>query len=164
MAEAMAAESVKVADEVWLALALLHREHPERADFSASEIVGRARRERFTEVLRPGVRVHALQHCVANKPPNTARYRMLYATGRVTRRLYRPGDTYHPDREGGKTVPSRGEIPSAYHHLLDWYQAEYAAQAVAQADPLLALRGSGRSTWADEHADDYVRRLREHWS
>jgi hypothetical protein len=28
-------------------------------------------------------------------------------------------------------------------------------------DPLLALRGSGKELWADEHADDYVRRLRE---
>jgi hypothetical protein len=30
-------------------------------------------------------------------------------------------------------------------------------------DPLLALRGSGRDLWADEHADEYVRRLREGW-
>jgi hypothetical protein len=30
-------------------------------------------------------------------------------------------------------------------------------------DPLLALRGSGKRLWADEHADDYVRRLREGW-
>lgn len=30
-------------------------------------------------------------------------------------------------------------------------------------DPLLALRGSGKELWADEHADDYVRRLREGW-
>jgi len=30
-------------------------------------------------------------------------------------------------------------------------------------DPLLALRGSGKYTWADEHADDYIRRLREGW-
>jgi hypothetical protein len=28
-------------------------------------------------------------------------------------------------------------------------------------DPLLALRGSGKELWADEHADEYVRRLRE---
>jgi len=27
-------------------------------------------------------------------------------------------------------------------------------------DPILALRGSGKELWADEHADDYVRRLR----
>jgi len=30
-----------------------------------------------------------------------------------------------------------------------------------QSDPLLALRGSGKHLWADEHADEYVRRLRE---
>jgi D-alanine-D-alanine ligase len=28
-------------------------------------------------------------------------------------------------------------------------------------DPLLALRGSGKQLWADEHADEYVRRLRD---
>jgi hypothetical protein len=27
----------------------------------------------------------------------------------------------------------------------------------------MALRGSGKNLWADEHADDYVRRLREGW-
>ena len=30
-------------------------------------------------------------------------------------------------------------------------------------DPLLALRGSGKDLWADEHADEYVRRLRDGW-
>jgi hypothetical protein len=30
-------------------------------------------------------------------------------------------------------------------------------------DPLLALRASGRELWADEHADEYVGRLREGW-
>jgi hypothetical protein len=30
-------------------------------------------------------------------------------------------------------------------------------------DPLLALVGSGRDLWADEHADEYVNRLREDW-
>ena len=28
-------------------------------------------------------------------------------------------------------------------------------------DALLGLRGTGREIWADEHADEYVRRLRE---
>jgi len=31
------------------------------------------------------------------------------------------------------------------------------------ADPLLQLRGSGPDLWADEHADEYVRRLRKDW-
>jgi hypothetical protein len=30
-------------------------------------------------------------------------------------------------------------------------------------DPLLQLIVSGKSLWADEHADEYVRRLREGW-
>lgn len=35
--------------------------------------------------------------------------------------------------------------------------------AQIESDPLLALRGSGKDLWADEHADEYVRRLREGW-
>jgi hypothetical protein len=30
-------------------------------------------------------------------------------------------------------------------------------------DPLLALFGSGKDVWADERADEYVRRLRLDW-
>jgi hypothetical protein len=32
--------------------------------------------------------------------------------------------------------------------------------AALEPDPLLSLRGSGKHLWADEHSDDYVRRLR----
>jgi hypothetical protein len=32
-----------------------------------------------------------------------------------------------------------------------------------QTDPLLELRGSGRELWADEHADEYIARLRADW-
>ncbi len=37
------------------------------------------------------------------------------------------------------------------------------AEETKEEDPLLALRGSGKELWADEHADEYVRRLREGW-
>jgi hypothetical protein len=30
-------------------------------------------------------------------------------------------------------------------------------------DPLLKLYGDGKDLWADEHADEYVLRLREGW-
>jgi hypothetical protein len=36
-------------------------------------------------------------------------------------------------------------------------------QSLIDSDPLLQLCGSGKDLWADEHADDYVRRLREDW-
>jgi hypothetical protein len=156
---------LKVADEVWLAAALLHRDHPERADFTIAEIVERARQEGLTPDLRPGVYVHAVQHCVANRPPKPARYRMLVETASNRRRLYRPGDPADEARRGAKATPLRSAIPPGYHSLLDWYEREYALQRglEPEADPLLALRGSGRELWADEPADQYVRRLREAW-
>jgi hypothetical protein len=156
---------VKVADEVWLAAALLHTENPEAADFSIDEIVERAKRESKNIPFRRGVYVHVVQHCVANRPPNPARYRMLLETAPGRRRLFQKGDPYSPGREGGKIVPLGEGLPERYKGLLNWYQkwsTGLAGDPIA-ADPLLALRGSGKRLWADEHADDYVRRLREGW-
>jgi hypothetical protein len=165
---------VKVADEVWIATALLHREHPERDDFTISEIVERAEREKLTARLRPGVRVHATAHCVADLRPNPGRYRMLRSTPGGRRRLFRPGDPFHPDREGAKTTPSPDEIPQAYQDLLSWYETEYRGRgssgggesrplARGVPDPLLDLRGSGAELWRDETPDQYVERLRSDW-
>jgi len=36
-------------------------------------------------------------------------------------------------------------------------------EASDNLDPLLASTGSGKDVWADEHADEYVRRLRLDW-
>jgi hypothetical protein len=156
---------VKVADEVWVAATLLHREQPQASDFSIEEIVDRARREGLHEPLRPGVYVHVVQHCVANRPPNPGRYRTLFETSEGRRRLFRSGDPYHPDREGSKVAPEPEELPTVYGELLNWYRewSEHSATNSVAIDPLLALRGSGKHIWADEHADEYVNRLRDGW-
>lgn len=156
---------LKVADEVWIAAALLHREHPNAPDFSIEQIVARASKESLAPTNRRGVYVHVVQHCVANRAPNPGRYRMLYETAPGRRRLFRKGDTYHPDRKESKVTPNAEDIPADYRGLLDWYRhwAEKQAQTMAETDPLLALAGSGARLWSDEHADDYVRRLREGW-
>ena len=156
---------VKVADEVWIATALLHREHPDRPDFGVDEIVDRAKREQLSKPFRKGVYVHAIQHCVANRAPNSGRYRMLFETAPGHRRLFRDGDVFDPAREGGKTVPAREDIPSAYAFLLSWYRdwSQDNIEDRIKNDPLLALRGDGKELWADEHADEYVRRIREGW-
>jgi len=156
---------VRVADEAWIALALLHRENPSRSDFAIDEIVQRAKKEAVGGALRPGVYVHVVQHCVANRLPNPGRYRMFFETSKNRRRLFRPGDLFHPDRQGSKTVRDRAEIPEEYHDLLEWYRTKYlrCGTVTPNVDPLLALRGSGKHLWADEHADEYVRRLREGW-
>jgi hypothetical protein len=165
MANTATETALKVADEVWIATALLHREHLEAADFTVEEIVQRAAREGLHKPLRRGVYVHVIQHCVANRPPNPGRYRMLFETGSGRRRLFRKGDSYHPDRERAKITPEREDLPYGYNGLLGWYR-DWSAAATGNAskeDPLLSLCGSGKHLWADEHADDYVRRLREGW-
>lgn len=156
---------IKVADEVWVATALLQREQPQRADFGIDEIMQRATKEAGMQSLRPGVYVHIVQHCVANRPPNPGRYRMLYETAPGRRRLFRDGDVYDHARESAKTVPAKEDLPSEYAGLLDWYRDwnQSSVEDKIKNDPLLALRGSGKELWADEHADEYVRRLREGW-
>ena len=156
---------LKVADETWVATALLQREHPERDDFEAIEIKAKALEQRS---LVPGtyreissVYQHAIQHCVANLPRQTGAYRMLYATGKTTRRLYRPWDAYDPTRDGGRMLPERTTLPSAYQTLIDWYQSPSIAESRGRYDTLLALRGSGRQVWKNETADASVLRLRD---
>lgn len=161
--------SLKVADEVWLATAILHQRHPERPDFLIEEIVEFARSAkelRLIGPLRPGFYVHVVQHCVANRPPNPGRYRMLVETSPGRRRLFRPGDAYHPQRKGSKISPKPEDLSDkSFHGVLSWYRGwcGTARERAAEDDALLALRGSGKHLWADEHADDYVRRLREGW-
>ena len=158
--------TIRVADEVWIATALLHRQHPERDDFTVGEIVRRAEAEKVTGAgrLRPGVQVHAYLHCVANKAPNPGRYRMLVETAKGRRRLFRPGDPCHPSRASAKDVPDAREIPPTYGELLQWYRREYAgAHGGDDIDPILSLRGMGKAVWAHEDADAYVGRLREGW-
>lgn len=169
MTTAIAKPTIKLADEVWVATVMLHQLHRERADFSIEEIVEFARSAkelRFMGPLRPGFYVHVVQHCVANRPPNPGRYRMLFETAPGRRRLFRLGDPYHPMREGGKISPKAEDLPENWFRgLLAWYSnwcAEAAERAV-EDDPLLALYGSGKDLWADEHADEYVKRLREGW-
>ncbi len=40
---------------------------------------------------------------------------------------------------------------------------EQVSRRAQKQDPLLSLCGSGKQLWADEHADEYVQRLREDW-
>ena len=150
---------IRVADEVWIATALLHREHPDAADFSSRQIETRLVQEGIAGGKRPGVASHISSHCVANRPADTGRYRMLFETAKARRRLFRPSDVYDPSREGGKAIPEREEIPAAYHMLLDWYSRNWAP--AAGDDPLLALAARHRKLWKSVDPDAYVRDLRE---
>lgn len=153
---------IKVADETFLVLADMHRSDPNAADFSIAEILDHARQMNLNGSMRPGVEIHIRQHCVANLPPNPGRYRMLFAPSKARRRLLLPGDPVHPLRDG-KIWPDLAELPIEFHELVEWAKARYGVDKVDSApfQGLLDLRGSGKSIWQDEPADDYVERLRE---
>ncbi len=120
------AMKLKVADQVWVATALLHRENPDRMDFSKQEIRERAEEEYLEGAKRPGISQHISTHCVASKPPTPAKHRMLSRTRSGRRRLFREGiDAEHPDRKEGNTCPNREDLPDEYCSLLDWYENEY---------------------------------------
>ena len=137
---------ISCAVEVFLAIALLHRENPERQDFTIQEIVNRVARENLAGALRSGISVHASQHCVANKAPNPLKHRMLYATGKHTRRLALPNDIAHPDRTG-KIFPDAGDVPEGYRPVVDWAKKRF--------EHILNSPGF----WAED-ADERIRQLR----
>ena len=161
---APARSQVTVATETWIAVALLHREHPERGEFTVLEIVDRVKAERITGSLRPGVKTHAAFHMVANRSAKPAKLRMLYEPRRGLRRLFREGDEANPERTG-RSVPKAEAVPSKYRYLLDWYRSVYNAPV---HEPWLqgvqALIGAGREIFAGVDADQFVRQLREGWN
>lgn len=124
MGSVLAPIEVSCAVEVFVATALLHQRYPDRRDFNIQEIVNQVATENLYGTLRSGINVHASQHCVANKSPNPAKHRMLFATGKHTRRLVLPNDEAHPDRTG-KIFPDSDEIPERYQPLLQWAKERF---------------------------------------
>lgn len=116
---------VSSAVEIWVATALLHREHPDEEGFKLQRIVDKAFSLEMADRHRPGTVVHATQHCVATKPPSPSEYRMLTEVEGNRRRLFREGDPFHPGRKNGAVRPERDEVPEEYHGLIDWYDEEY---------------------------------------
>jgi hypothetical protein len=157
--------NIAVADEVWIATALLTRELPEREDFSVQEILDRLSRENIYGHVRAGVRAHISAHCCANKPPQPSKIRMLTDTGRDRRRLYRPDDPHHPDRTG-PTMPGAEDIPVNYRELIDWWKEKTQAangKPESLLEALRKLRDAGPQVWQGVQADEYVAALRKDW-
>jgi hypothetical protein len=161
---------IRLADRIWVAVALLHQKFPLREDFSKEDIRQEMRELGLMAGLNPGsVAAHLKEHMVANVPPSTGKYRMLFESRPGRLRLYVPGDEIDPRRQlhrPSKQIPKRDELPTEYHPLLDWYtrwcdRQQERSPAKYEDDPLIRLIGSGQHIWADEHADEYVNRLRE---
>ena len=142
-----------LADLVWVATALLHREQPEREWFAPQEVRERALQEGFGP-LPPGFTTHVSQQAVANRPANPGQYRMLFALGHGMRRLFRSDDRADPGRSG-KQVPAGDDLPEQYRPLLDWYWAEYDRQPAPSRsvnETAAPFAADAQSPWEFEEA------------
>jgi hypothetical protein len=159
-----------LADRIWIAVASLHQTFPLREDFTKDEIRQKMREMGLMEGVKlTSVAAHLKEHLVANVPPSTGKYRMLYETPSGGLRLFLTGDRVDPGRESrrpAKQCPKKEEIPLEYLPFLDWYarwcerHIENPRPVNYEDDPLIRLIGSGKHIWADEHADEYVENLR----
>lgn len=152
-----------VADQVWIATALLHHDNPKRNYFSNQEILHSCRNVDREGALRRGISQHISTHCVASEPARPAKHRMLTRMGHGRRRLFRPGDPEHPDRREGRVSPAREELPEKYRHLVEWYENEYA-RASKEERPAPKSRGASAETLmklmgriSREDADEIIR-------
>ena len=166
------ASDLLIADRIWIATALLHRQFPSGTQFTKDQIRKKIDSEGLLQGIERGsLNAHLKEHCVANVPPSSGKYRMLFEVTPGNLRLFCPGDLTHPariqQRKPSKSVPRREEIPQKYWPLLDWYEAwsqdvHKSIEPISwEDDPLIRLIGSGKHIWADEHADEYVNRLRD---
>ncbi len=114
---------LKVADEVWIAAALLHRAHPEARDFAVEEIVQRAKEEGLCQAISTG----SLRPChpaLCREPPS-----QILVGIACCLKLHRGAGvsfavvtSYHPDREGAKITPKREDLPFGFNGLIAWYR------------------------------------------
>ncbi len=156
----MTSLELSAADAVWVATALLHREQPDRSGFTVKAITDRVAAEHLSSRNSMSIYQHANQHCVANRPPNAAKLRMLIETAEGLRRLYREGDPTDPRRAGSRSTPER--LPEPYSELVNWYgqwAREQDQAAREDDDPLALLAG----TWHYGDGDAYVNSLRDGW-
>ena len=162
---------VKVADELFLIVALLHRENPHVNSFTIAEILDRAAKEGLgtSRTDQRSLRQHAYEHAAANVPPGKqgGKYRMVFREEDNRIRLLRHSDYVHPERHQ-KFRPELDEIPERYHELVRW--AERWQKKAGEQKPgakwlagLHELRGLGRELWQGVDPDKYVRNMREGW-
>ncbi len=57
-------------------------------------------------------------------------------------------------------IPVDDEVRNVTEPL---HREDTHAEGGSDADPILALRGTGKATWANEDADTYIERLRQGW-
>ncbi len=131
--------SIKVADEVWIATAMLQKEDSEQCCWDEEDIIGKIveNQEEYFNPEKLAIRYKAIinhirQHSVAYKSASPARLRMLSRcleepfNHKRNRVVYIDNDQHDWDEDRtGKMVPVLAEVPPEYHditeELLQWW-------------------------------------------
>ena len=116
--------AIRVADEVWIATALLHRERPRETDFSLKDIEARIEREGLAGETRGGIYPHLSVHCVANRAPNGGTYRMLFETAPCAGGCSGPAI---PTIRNGKAERRRPTLPTFPRNTIDCWSGTTAS-------------------------------------
>jgi len=117
--------SMTTSSAVWVATAMLHQENKDRDAFQPKEIFKKIRDNNLVQTKDSTIMAHITVHCVANSKPWPNTHRKLFRVSSGWYRLYKNGDEYNPQREGGASAPLQDTIPSKYRNLLDWYNTKY---------------------------------------
>ena len=108
---------------VWIATAILHRDHGADELFTPEQIVDKVAKKRTYN--RQSLQTTISSVCVANTDAYSTNHRMLYRVKPGKYRLYHKDDDYHKSRKGGITCPKTKDIPAKYKSLVKWYKEIY---------------------------------------
>ena len=131
--------TVTAAVAVWVAAATLHRKYGNDRTFTTRQIRDMVERQDICRVTKGTISSHISKYCVANKSAGAEKHRKLYNVRRGAYRLYRKGDGYHADREGGPEEPDPVDVPADYEDLLEWYADVYCGERRPQGGRDLAV-------------------------
>ena len=156
---------IKVADEVWLATALLHRENPSRGLHAQGNRGAGCERGDRRRTATWCLRSRRSQHCVANRAPTPDAIACSTKRGPDIAACFVSATATIRNAKEARSPPERMRSLRATRISSSWYEdwSQSQGEKASESDPLLALYGSGKKLWADEHADEYVARLRAGW-
>jgi len=116
------------ATAVWIALATLHKENPQKEAFQAKEIADKIKELDIQSASDGTVSTHISSHCVANKPAQPDTHRKIIRVRQGWYRLFVKGDYYDDTRKKGQIKPLPEMIPDRFHNLIKWYDEDYVNQ------------------------------------
>jgi hypothetical protein len=152
---------MSIADTIWLAAALLHRERPRADGFDHGTILRKVM-ELDPSLNSRSVSTHLSTHCIAGKMANPATLRILTELPDGLLRLYREGDPCHPTRRNGRIAPKPHALPERYQELLQSDPRPARAAVPPEEDAILAISGVGKDMWRNlGGGETFIRALRE---